>query len=198
MPQKDSVIYVTRPSLPPLEEYIKYLEDIWQNKWITNNGKYHKMLEKELADFLGVEYISLFVNGTLALISALQVLRITGEVITTPYSFVASAHALLWNDIKPVFVDIEPVTMNLDPVRKNLTSESINWSWNAPYASKVILTSECPSRRETTPMLQPFISITVVAKVFLAIWVVRCFSILFHDICKNFHCLLSPKVTNLE
>ena len=115
MPQKDSVIYVTRPSLPPLEEYIKYLEDIWQNKWITNNGEYHKMLEKKLADFLGVEYISLFVNGTLALISALQVLRITGEVITTPYSFVASAHALLWNDIKPVFVDIEPVTMNLDP-----------------------------------------------------------------------------------
>ena len=115
MADKDNVIYVTRPSLPPLEEYVEYLEDIWENKWITNNGKYHRILEKELAEFLGVDYISLFVNGTLALVSALQVLRITGEVITTPYSFVASAHALHWNGIKPVFVDIEPVTMTLDP-----------------------------------------------------------------------------------
>jgi len=115
MKEKNNKIYVTRPSLPPLEEYIEYLEDIWQSKWITNNGKYHQKFEKELAEFLGVEYVSLFVNGTLALISALQVLRITGEVITTPYSFVASAHALHWNDIKPVFADIESKTMNLNP-----------------------------------------------------------------------------------
>lgn len=112
---KNRRIYVTRPSLPPLKDFIKYLEDIWESKWLTNQGKYHQQFEKELADYLGVKYISLFANGTLALISALQVFRITGEVITTPYSFVASTHALSWNGIKPVFSDIEPEYLNLDP-----------------------------------------------------------------------------------
>ena len=108
-------IFVTQPSLPPLEEFIKYLQDIWESKKLTNKGKYHELFEKELANFLGVKYVSLFANGTFALITALQTLRITGEVITTPYSFVATTHALLWNGIKPVFVDIEPEYCNLDP-----------------------------------------------------------------------------------
>jgi len=108
-------ITVTQPSLPPLEEFIPYLEKIWENKWLTNNGPFHQQLEKELADFLGVKYLSLFANGTLALVTALQALRITGEVITTPYSFVATAHSLWWNNIKPVFVDIEPNYCNIDP-----------------------------------------------------------------------------------
>ncbi|WP_347841424.1 DegT/DnrJ/EryC1/StrS family aminotransferase [uncultured Draconibacterium sp.] len=108
-------IYVTQPSLPDLEEFIPYLEQIWDNKILTNNGPFHQQLEKELADFLGVPYISLFANGTLALVTALQVLRITGEVITTPYSFVATTHSLWWNNIKPVFVDIEPDFCNLNP-----------------------------------------------------------------------------------
>jgi dTDP-4-amino-4,6-dideoxygalactose transaminase len=108
-------IYVTQPSLPPFEEFIKYLKDIWDSKQLTNNGKYHQQFEKELAEYLGVKYLSLFSNGTLALINALQTLRITGEVITTPFSFVATTHALHWNDIKPVFCDIEPYTFNLDP-----------------------------------------------------------------------------------
>ncbi len=108
-------IYVTQPSLPPLDEFILYLKDIWESKWITNEGKFHREFEKQLVEYLGVKYISLFVNGTLALVSALQVLRITGEVITTPYSFVATTHALHWNNIKPVFVDIEQNHCNLDP-----------------------------------------------------------------------------------
>ena len=112
---KEEKIYVTKPSLPPLEEFIKYLEDIWESRWLTNQGKYHKVFEKELSDYLGVKYVSLFANGTLALITALQVLRISGEVITTPFSFVATTHALHWNGIKPVFVDIEPNYFNLDP-----------------------------------------------------------------------------------
>jgi dTDP-4-amino-4,6-dideoxygalactose transaminase len=111
----ENPIYVTQPFLPPLDEFHEYLKDIWQTKWITNNGKYHRQLEKELCDYLGVKYISLFSNGTLALVTALQALRISGEVITTPYSFVATTHALWWNNIKPVFVDIEPQTFNLDP-----------------------------------------------------------------------------------
>lgn len=110
-----SPITVTSPLLPPLEEFQKLLADIWQRKWITNNGHYHKKLEKALAEYLGVPYISLFTNGTLPLITALQALRITGEVITTPYSFVATTHSLWWNGIKPVFVDVDPVTGNLDP-----------------------------------------------------------------------------------
>ena len=113
----DKPIYVTQPSLPDLEEFIPYLEEIWDNKILTNNGPMHKQLEKELAEFLGVPFISLFANGTLALVTALQALRITGEVITTPYSFVATTHSLWWNNIKPVFVDIEPNFGNLDPDR---------------------------------------------------------------------------------
>ena len=108
-------IYVTQPVLPPLEEYIKYLEQIWDNKIITNNGPFHRQFEKELAEYLGVKYLSLFVNGTLALVTALQTLRVTGEVITTPFSFVATTHSLWWNNIKPVFADIEPEYFNLDP-----------------------------------------------------------------------------------
>ena len=108
-------ITVTSPLLPPLEEFIPYLQKIWDSKWITNNGQFHQQLEAELAEYLGVEYISLFTNGTLPLITALQALRINGEVITTPYSFVATTHALWWNAIKPVFVDVDPKTGNLDP-----------------------------------------------------------------------------------
>ncbi len=108
-------ITVTSPLLPPLEEFIPYLQEIWDSKWITNNGSFHKRLEQALSEYLDVPYISLFTNGTLPLITALQALRITGEVITTPYSFVATTHALWWNGIKPVFVDVDPVTGNLDP-----------------------------------------------------------------------------------
>lgn len=109
------LITVTSPLLPDLKEFETLLEDIWQRKWLTNNGHYHQELEKALAEYLKVPYISLFTNGTLPLITALQALRITGEVITTPYSFVATTHALWWNGIKPVFVDIDPETGNLDP-----------------------------------------------------------------------------------
>ncbi len=108
-------ITVTSPLLPPLEEFLPYLEDIWQRKWLTNNGYYHRELEKALCEYLGVEHLSLFTNGTIPLITALQALRIKGEVITTPYSFVATTHSLWWNGIKPVFVDVEPHTGNLDP-----------------------------------------------------------------------------------
>jgi dTDP-4-amino-4,6-dideoxygalactose transaminase len=107
--------YVTRPALPPLEEFAGSLEKIWESHILTNNGPFHKQFEKELADYLGVKYISLFSNGTLALMAALQALRITGEVITTPYSFIATTHALWWNNIKPVFVDVDPETCNMDP-----------------------------------------------------------------------------------
>ena len=110
-------IYVTQPYLPPLEEFIPYLEKIWQNKVLTNGGPFHQQLEEALCEYLGVEHIALFTNGTIALVTALQALRVTGEVITTPYSFVATSHSLLWNGIKPVFVDIDPNTLNLDPVK---------------------------------------------------------------------------------
>lgn len=108
-------IFVTQPYLPPLEEFIPYLEQIWNNKILTNGGPFHQKLESELCEYLGVKHLALFTNGTVALVTALQSLRITGEVITTPYSFVATAHSLLWNGIKPVFVDIDPHTLNLDP-----------------------------------------------------------------------------------
>ena len=108
-------ITVTSPLLPNLDEFHEMLKEIWASKWVTNNGSYHKKLENALCDYLKVPYISLFTNGTLPLITALQALRITGEVITTPYSFVATTHALWWNGIKPVFVDVEPTTGNLDP-----------------------------------------------------------------------------------
>jgi dTDP-4-amino-4,6-dideoxygalactose transaminase len=110
----DQRIYVTQPKLPPLEEFIPYLEKIWHNKTLTNGGPFHQQFESALCDYLGVNHISLFTNGTIALVTALQALRVTGEVITTPYSFVATAHSLLWNGIKPVFVDIDPVTFNLN------------------------------------------------------------------------------------
>lgn len=103
--------------LPDLEEFNELLKDIWGSKWITNNGSYHKKLEVALAEYLKVPYVSLFTNGTLPLITALQALRISGEVITTPYSFVATTHSLWWNGIKPVFVDIDPATGNIDPDR---------------------------------------------------------------------------------
>lgn len=108
-------ITVTSPLLPNLDDFNEMLKQIWESKWITNNGQFHKQLEKELAAYLKVPYISLFTNGTLPLITALQALRITGEVITTPYSFVATTHALWWNGIKPVFVDIDPRTGNINP-----------------------------------------------------------------------------------
>lgn len=111
----DNPVYVTQPDLPPLEEFIPYLEKIWESKILTNGGPFHQQLENMLCEYLGVEHISLFTNGTLALVTALQALRVTGEVITTPYSFVATAHSLLWNGIRPVFVDIDPDTFNLDP-----------------------------------------------------------------------------------
>lgn len=108
-------VFVTQPSLPPIEEFNELLIKIWDNKILTNNGPYHNQFEKELAEYLGVNFISLFSNGTLALLTALQTLRITGEVITTPFSFVATTHSLWWNNIKPVFADIEPEFLNLDP-----------------------------------------------------------------------------------
>ncbi len=108
-------IYVTRPSMPPLGEFVEYLEKIWDNKWLTNNGEFHRRLEAELAEFLGVKHLSLFSNGTLALLVSMQALRISGEVITTPYSFVATTHALHWNEITPVFCDIDPETLNISP-----------------------------------------------------------------------------------
>lgn len=111
------MVYVAQPSLPPLEDFIPYLEKIWSSRILTNNGPFHQQLERALCDYLGVAHISLFANCTIGLVTALQALRITGEVITTPYSFVATAHSLLWNGIKPVFVDVDPHTLNLDPDR---------------------------------------------------------------------------------
>lgn len=109
------VITVTSPLLPNLDDFTEYLKQIWDSKWITNNGSFHQQLESALAEYLKVPYVSLFTNGTLPLITALQALRITGEVITTPYSFVATTHSLWWNGIKPVFVDIDLQTGNIDP-----------------------------------------------------------------------------------
>lgn len=107
--------YVTQPFLPPLEELQPYLEEMWRNRQLTNRGPFHEEFEQALSDYLGVEYVSLFANGTLALVAGLQALEITGEVITTPYSFVATAHSLLWNRNQPVFVDIDAATQNIDP-----------------------------------------------------------------------------------
>ena len=115
--EQKSQITVTSPLLPNLNDFNAMLKQIWDSKWITNNGQFHQQLEKALAEYLGVPYISLFTNGTLPLITALQALHITGEVITTPYSFVATTHALWWNGIKPVFVDIDPSNCGLDPDR---------------------------------------------------------------------------------
>lgn len=109
------MIKVTSPLMPELDELIPMLKDIWASKWLTNGGKYHDTLEQALSDYLKVPYLNLFTNGTLPLITALQALRVTGEVITTPYSFPATTHALWWNGIKPIFVDIDPLTCNIDP-----------------------------------------------------------------------------------
>ena len=109
------LITVTSPLLPDLEEFNTMLKEIWRSKWVTNNGQFHKQLEKELAAYLDIPYVSLFTNGTLPLLTALQALRITGEVITTPYSFVATTHCIWWSGCKPVFVDIDPATGNIDP-----------------------------------------------------------------------------------
>lgn len=108
-------IYVTQPYLPPLAELIPYLESIWERKFLTNNGPFHERLEAELCEFLGVDHVTLFANGTLALVASLQALGIEGEVITTPYSFVATSHALISNRLTPVFVDVDPRTLNIDP-----------------------------------------------------------------------------------
>ena len=113
----ESPVYTTRPSMPPLEDYTKYLEGIWERRWLTNNGELHQELERRLREYLGVEHLSLFCNGTIALLVALQALRIQGEVITTPFTFPATAHVLFWNHLTPVFCDIEEETFNLDPNR---------------------------------------------------------------------------------
>ena len=115
--ENNNQITVTSPLLPSLEEFHGLLKEIWTSKWITNNGSFHQLLEKELASYLKVPFISLFTNGTLPLITALQALRITGEVITTPYSFVATTHSLWWNGIKPVFVDVDPANCGIDPTK---------------------------------------------------------------------------------
>ena len=114
---EEKQITVTSPLLPDLDEYNELLKDIWHYKWITNNGEYHRKLESALCEYLKVPYISLFTNGTLPLITALQALRISGEVITTPFSFVATTHSIWWNGLKPVFVDIDPSNCGLDPNR---------------------------------------------------------------------------------
>lgn len=109
------LIPVTQPFLPELSEFTPYLEEIWRNRWLTNNGPFHQRLEQELGEYLGVQHVSLFNNATIALITSLQALKISGEVITTPYSFVATSHSILWNGLMPVFVDIDPNTFNIDP-----------------------------------------------------------------------------------
>ena len=115
MKKDENKIYVTRPSLPPLDLFVEKLKDIWESKWLTNNGKYHQEFERALCNYLNVDYCSLVSNGTLGLVLALQALRITGEVITTPFSFVATTHALHWNGIRPIFCDIDERTLNIDP-----------------------------------------------------------------------------------
>ena len=110
-------IFVTQPLLPPLDDFLPLLRQIWDSRVLTNGGPFHQKFEQALCEYLGVKHISLFTNGTIALVAALQALRIAGEVITTPYSFVATAHSLLWNGIKPVFVDVDPRTLNLDPTK---------------------------------------------------------------------------------
>lgn len=111
----DKPLYVTQPYLPPLDEFIPYLQQIWENKLLTNGGPMHQQLEQTLCNYLGVPEVALFNNGTNALLTALQAMNLTGEVITTPYSFVATAHSILWNGLTPVFVDIDPITLNMDP-----------------------------------------------------------------------------------
>ena len=111
------MIYVTKPYLPPLEEMMPYLEKIWESGIISNSGPFHQELETQMCDYLGVDHISLFSNATIALLVAVKALNITGEVITTPFSFVATAHSLLWNNVTPVFIDIDPISLNMDPTK---------------------------------------------------------------------------------
>lgn len=113
----NKMIPVTKPFLPELSEFIPYLEKIWDNRWLTNNGPFHQQLESELCKYLGVEYVSLFNNATIGLITALQAMQVRGEVITTPYTFVATSHSIMWNGLDPVFVDIDPKTFNIDPAK---------------------------------------------------------------------------------
>lgn len=113
----EKLLTVTAPLLPDLEDFNALLKEIWDSKWITNNGRFHQQLEKELAEYLNVPFLSLFTNVTLPLITALQAMDVKGEVITTPYSFVATTHSIWWNGLKPVFVDIEPSTCNIDPAK---------------------------------------------------------------------------------
>ena len=119
-------INVTQPFLPPLEEYLPYLQQIWESKHITNKGPFHEQLEKELCDYLGVEYISLFANGTIALLVAIKALELKGEILTTPYSFIATAHSIKWNGLTPVFVDTDPYTCNINPekIEKEITKKT--------------------------------------------------------------------------
>jgi dTDP-4-amino-4,6-dideoxygalactose transaminase len=126
MKESKKKIHVTSPNLPPLDEFVESLEQIWDSKCLTNEGPFHKQFEKDLAEYLGVKYISVFANGTLALVTALQALNIAGEVITTPFSFVATTHSIWWNNIIPVFADIEPDCYNLDPekVEAAITSQT--------------------------------------------------------------------------
>lgn len=114
---KPDPVYVTQPMMPPLGEFMPYLQEMWDRKQLTNGGPFHQQLEQALCDYLGVPFVSLFNNATTALVTGLQALGIQGEVITTPYSFVATAHSLLWNNIEPVFVDVDPATLNIDPDR---------------------------------------------------------------------------------
>ncbi len=110
-------INVTQPFLPPLQDFLPYLQEIWDSRILTNGGPFHKRLELALRDVLKVKHLALFCNGTTALLTALKALNVTGEVITTPYTFVATSHALSWSGIEPIFVDIDPVTLNIDPRR---------------------------------------------------------------------------------
>lgn len=127
-------IPVTQPFLPELSEFIPFLEKIWENKWLTNNGPFHQQLERELCEFLNVKHISLFTNATIALVTALQALRVKGEVITTPYSFVATSHSILWNNLTPVFVDIKEGDLIL--ILKNRRGH--NSKYNSYYACSLL------------------------------------------------------------
>ena len=127
MKDKGPTYFVTKPSMPPLEEYVKLLEDIWTSRVVTNGGPYHKLLESSLEKYLHVKNLSLCSNGTIGLLLALKALDISGEVITTPYSFIATSHSLLWNGLRPKFVDIEPNGFNIDPlkVQEAITKDTV-------------------------------------------------------------------------
>ena len=127
-------VYVTQPYLPPLEEIIPYLKSTWESKILSNGGPFHEELESKLCEYLGVEHISLCSNGTMALIIGLQALGISGKVITSPFSFVATSHSLLWNGLDPIFVDVDPISLNLDPTK----SRSNHIRNNCNHASSLL------------------------------------------------------------